>query len=145
MKINFFTMLVVLFFGCQGFSIRNIGKGPLSNYEIWSMSHQSKLEVQKALLECGYPNSYSFDFNPPNIKADMNAYILAKRCMLKAGFIQMEHYQDNLQNRLCNKKYHDYPACDLLWDEIPDRNITKRLESDYCKHKIYRTYPDCQP
>jgi len=144
-KIIAYMVFIFLFFsyeGCGDFSIRNIDKPPPHSYEIWSMGHQNTLEVKKALLECGYATP--FNFAEANKRVDINMYILSQRCMLKAGFAQNKYYQDALQNR-CNKKYYNYSACDLPWDKIPDRSIKKRLESDYCQHKLYRTYPVCQP
>ncbi|MDD3592985.1 MAG: hypothetical protein PHO65_10115 [Sulfurovum sp.] len=159
MKINIFLILMILpFLGCSDFSIRNIDRPAANLYEYWIDGRHSELEIKTALLECGYPNP----FGNPKItawKISNEQYVVSYKCMLKSGFIDNKYSKENYNLRCNNPKgsfcgtdmygvMHCQPrpsACDLPWDQIPDRSIKKRLESDYCKHKIYKTYPVCQP
>ena len=89
----------------------------------------------------------------------MSRMLYLNRCMLKSGFIDNKYSKEDY-NLQCNNPEGLYcdtdmygvkhcrprpQACDLPWDKIPDRNITKRLESVFCKHKRYRTFSVCQP
>ena len=141
-------VLVVLFIsGCASKPFQP----PSYEYEDWTSV--DKLDTKKAILECGNVTP----FNSPNMTN--NEYTLFFRCMIKSGFQPKKYHLETYDN-MCNDPkgafcgtdmhgvMHCQPrpqACDLPWDKIPDRNITKRFESDYCKHKIYRTYPVCQP
>lgn len=148
-----FTVIAIVFSGCF--------RGPLPDgYEKWVNHGHTKHEVGKALLECGYDNSLG------GLNADENTGTLAYKCMEKAGFIASKEdafykYRpcfDNTGNssfKTCslNPATHELtcweyplpPACFLPLDQVPDRNITKRLNSEWCKHKLYRTYQECQP
>lgn len=112
-------------------------------FDTWcNKSSSGNLEVQKALLECGFKSPLGND----NIYGGINGIIIAERCMLKSGF---SFYAGDLKLH-CEQQYYQneppkYSACELPLDQIPDRNITKRLNSEWCKHKIYRTYKECQP
>ncbi len=131
------VVLVILFIsGCTSKPFQP----PRSSYEYWLVNGQDKLEVKKALLECGYPSP----FDRP---IDENKYIVGYKCMLKSGFVPNSDLAERIKSYNCSFLRKDsLPlACDLPWDKIPDRSIKKRLESDYCKHKLYRTYPVCQP
>ena len=151
-------VLVVLFIsGCASKPFQP----PTKTYEDWIDGRHSELEIKKALLECGYPSPFTDYPSHMNSKEfiekmkggvfNRDTYVKNHRCMLKAGFVnnmKESFYCDDSPGLPCVKDKVCQPvstSCDLPWDKIPDRNITKRLESDYCKHKIYRTYPVCQP
>ncbi len=127
---------------------------PTKTYQDWVDGKHSELEIKKALLECGYPTPFA-DYPPygTNASFSKNTYVKNYKCMLKAGFVNnLKHHPSHIcydsTGLPCNKDIKCQPrplACDLSWSEIPDRSIKKRLESDYCQHKLYRTYPVCQP
>ena len=144
------VILVVLFIsGCASKPFQP----PTKTYQDWIDGRHSELEIKKALLECGYPSPFA-DYPPykTDVSFTRDTYVQNYRCMLKAGF----HNNLNHSFHICydstglpctnNLKCQPRPqACDLPWDQIPNRSIKKRLESDYCQHKLYRTYPVCQP
>lgn len=142
-------VLVVLFIsGCASKPFQP----PTKTYQDWIDGRHSELEIKKALLECGYPSPFT-DYPPygTDILFTKDTYVKNHRCMLKAGFVnnmKESFYCDDPSGLPCVKDEICQPvskSCDLPWDKIPDRSIKKRLESDYCKHKTYKTYPVCQP
>lgn len=108
------------------------GKAPYYSY--WEKDNVTNLEIQKAMLECGL--YYPFDDSQ-----DINSDALGELCMIKSGFSAVI---DDYTNLVCKYKPNT-TACSLPWDKIPNRSIKRRLESNPCKHKIYKTYPVCQP
>lgn len=142
-------LVLVIFFisGCMSKPFQP----PTKTYEDWIDGKHSELEIKKALLECGYPSPFA-DYPPygADVSFTDDTYIKNYMCMLKAGFVnarKQSFYCNDSTGLPCIKdpKCTYYPACDLSWDEIPNRSIKKRLESDYCRHKLYKTYPVCQP
>jgi hypothetical protein len=127
----FFTIAIVLT-GC-------FRKVPISyTCENYKKSGATELEVKKAMLECGYESPLGDSRN------DANNAVIMDRCMEKNGFSD-EWYLDYTHGKTFCEDYPTIPACFLPLDQIPDRNVTKRLNSKWCKHKLYRTYPECQP
>lgn len=143
-------VLVILFIsGCASKPFQP----PTKTYQDWIDGRHSELEIKKALLECGYPSPFADYPIPYDASYTKDNYVKAYKCMLKAGFVNnLKHPSSHIcydsAGLPCNTDIKCQPrpqACDLPWDKIPNRSIKKRLESDYCKHKLYRTYPVCQP
>ena len=95
-----------------------------------------EIEVQKALLECGYPSPIG---GGPN---DLNELALLDRCMEKAGFIDF-NYINAFGKTWCEQR-PNLPACNLPLSQIPDRNISMRLNSKWCT-KLYPQADACKP
>ncbi len=64
--------------GCQ------FNKPPAGYFTVWEKSGADRLEVKKALLECGMPAPY--DVFPENRNLSNNAWATIEACMIQAGF-----------------------------------------------------------
>ena len=95
-----------------------------------------EIEIQKALLECGYESPFGDSTN------DMNKAALLGRCMEKAGFEDIS-YQNVSKNKTFCQDYPTLPACNLPLSQIPDRNISMRLNSKWCAK--YPQADACKP
>lgn len=126
-----FLIIGIVFSGC-------FRKVPISYmYEDYKKAGASELEVQKALLECGYESPLGDSRN------DLNNGVIMNRCMEKAGFID-EWYLNYTHGKTFCEKHPTIPACFLPIDQIPDRNVTKRLNSEWCTIK-FPNAKACQP
>jgi len=105
-------------------------KPPPPAYDRWKKSNVIKLEIKKALLECGYPT-------PSGVNAGSSNYEIARwnRCMKNSGFSKDEYF--------CEGLHDPPPACqpDAI---IPVRNVERRLNSHYCTN-YGKSTPECQP
>jgi hypothetical protein len=161
----FLTLLgvvIALQTGCAG------KPPPPYEFERWEKVGASKVEIMKALLECGF---LSPDYGDLVIytkdRLSTNDYALAQRCMRKNGFKQIEEtgffanppydpcshsgkcppekelglFEKSIW-KPCPDPERYYPACDLPEDQIPGRSVEKRLNSQYCKSYYERR--ECQ-
>jgi len=96
-----------------------------------------EIEVFKALLECGFESPFGDSTN------DMNKVALLDRCMIKAGFID-KVYLDYTGGKTWCEKHPNLPACNLPLSQIPDRNVSMRLNSKWCT-KLYPQADACKP
>ncbi len=64
--------------GCQ------FNKPPAGYFTVWEKLGADRLEVKKALLECGMPAPY--DVFPENRNLSNNAWATIEACMTQAGF-----------------------------------------------------------
>ena len=111
-------------------------RAPPANFEMWQKAGASNLEIQKAVMECGYKTpGYGFEEKV----IDRNSYALQQLCMQKNGFIY-----DRREKTFCRH----YPSLDACKPEnvgaIPDRDINKRLNSPFCKQRVHANYPECK-
>lgn len=93
--------------------------------EMWWAVGKSKIEVQKAMLECGYPNLSSIRGNDPRYPS-INEIASTFQCMKNSGFVYgKEGYN------LCNG-FRELPACqpDAV---IPGRDPSLRIKGSFCK------------
>jgi len=126
-----FFIIVISFSGC-------FRKVPISYaYEDFKKAGASELEVQKALLECGFESPLGDSRN------DLNNGVIMDRCMEKAGFIY-EWYLNYTHGKTFCEEHPTIPECFLPLDQIPDRNVTKRFNSEWCKVK-FPNAKACQP
>lgn len=126
-----FLMIAIVVSGC-------FRKVPLPySYQGWKKSGANEFEVQKALLECGYDSPIG---GGPN---DLNPLALCGRCMEKAGFID-ESYMKITRGKTFCEMHRNLPNCQLPLDQTPDRNVTKRLNSEWCTVK-FPNAKACQP
>jgi hypothetical protein len=105
---------VVLLAACPGPAGR-------PSYEFWERPGASQLEINKAMLECGY-QSLSFENEP------LNEGILTRRCMQKSGFRSKSSYS------FCRETSSSDipPACFLPEDQIPERSVERRVNGKQC-------------
>ncbi len=114
---------------------------PLTIVDAWEKTGADRLEIKKALLECG---TQAFSDLPSekdlSVRERLNAHASVDACMLQSGFRNKFK-----ETRWCeHEKYKDYnlPICqpDAV---IPQRSVEVRLNSLYCKEN--KDQPECQP
>jgi len=90
--------------------------------EMWYKHGEDRIEVRKALLECGLSTvGISEEFT--------------EICMLISGFRQKDEYALLFREYpidICNPPYTERPA---ICDTVPTRNTEYRLNSLYCNGK----------
>lgn len=96
------------------------------------------LDVQKALLECGAPEPFEIPYG--SISDDEIS--LVQLCMLKSGYRYIGRF-----GTVCERSYlrDKLPSCKFSHEDIPGRDINKRLHGKFCSHKLYSAYKVCQP
>ncbi|EJF93367.1 hypothetical protein LBE40_05960 [Bartonella taylorii] len=121
--------------GCEGFFAP-----PPGYIYMWEKLGADKLEVKKALLECGMPTPY--DEDSENREVSINAKATIYACMIQAGF----RYKDKAVSRAGGWCYtfkeENLPICQP-GAVIPQRSVKKRLNSPYCKKSPVQ--PECKP
>ncbi|CBA16768.1 hypothetical protein XACN24_11155 [Xanthomonas albilineans] len=105
-------------------------------YEMWSAPGVSKIDVKKAMLECGYPTPLGIADRDLNLFPSSNEVALMGRCMEKSGFIYID------KNDSACKGFKGLPACrpDAI---IPRRELSRRINSLFCKK--YTEADACTP
>lgn len=113
---------LVVFSACIS---REAFQPPPFAFESWLRPGSSLVDVQKALLECGYPNPHGT--LPVGAKIDLESEAKQDRCMENAGFT----YRNNRTH------------CEYSWAKelkncqpdavIPKRDLQTRLSSQYCR------------
>jgi hypothetical protein len=145
LKVFIFFLFLFSLDGCVQYG--NAPKGPPSEDDVrfWKKANfwekEDDSEVGKAMLECGFKTLRGFGDG------------ISNRCMIKSGFINTKvnycpkitpiEKQRNNNNLLQGSSGILFLACELSENEIPDRNISKRLTSDYCKYSKESIY--CKP
>ncbi|MDD3354003.1 hypothetical protein [Zoogloea sp.] len=129
MKIHIFLFSIVL----SGCSLRGLDKPSRYDFELWEKPGASKVEVQSALLECGY---HSFTWSP---SMNLREVVLANLCLERSGFI----HSDGPSRLSCQK--HPFPVPELCSTDavIPTRSVERRLNSPVCQN--YPKAYACQP
>lgn len=102
-------------------------------YEDYAKSGISENEVKQALLECGFPSPFG-----EMVPMDRNWIVLSDRCMEKNGFVDANYLKLTHGKTYC-EKHPEISACHLPLDQIPDRDVVKRLNSPFCK-----AYPNAE-
>jgi len=118
-------LLPILTTGCN----KAYFQPPEAAYYYYQKPDATKLDVEKAMLECGIEpiHGYSADTG----KYDVNTALLASACMERLGFRDIEGWSFE---RLCNREHNaQYPACqpDAV---IPKPSVERRLNSEYCRY-----------
>jgi hypothetical protein len=105
---------------------------PPPEFESWSKSGASVLEVKKSMLECGYPSPYEATRHgdPVNQEEFASMYM----CMRSSGFIFSDGGYD-----FCSRS-NELNAC-KLGAVAPGRDIEKRLSGPFCH--AYPNDPAC--
>lgn len=102
-----------------------------SKYDNWHKADTNSTEIQKAMLECGYQNAAG------------ETSLMKMRCMQKSGF-------KNWEETACksdgsgSRKIVWGTECKVPDEDVPDRNISLRLNSWLCQH-VSKNNILCQP
>ena len=108
-------------------------------YERWQKPGAKKIEIKKALLECGATDPFGDikAFVPEDRDEHLNLWVNANNCMRKDGFLE----KPGLESSICSS-FSYLPACQTN-PVISGRNSKRRLESKFCK--TYQKADVCQP
>lgn len=114
-----------------------INQGEVTPSKKWSKPGTSKLEKEKALLECGsgeYLDDKGYQFMKSKSLEEYNAGLIwIQRCMLNDGFRYVGKFTSCISNSSPS-------ACHVA---VPTRNFNTRINSKYC---IANAHLDqCQP
>jgi len=99
-------------------------------YERWHKFGANKIEVKKALLECGAPNPSHYEHS--DFRKELNALASIHFCMVKSGFRYTE------DSDWCRERPEG--RLSVCGGPIPTRNASRRLEGPYCKLRTDRSY-----
>ena len=98
-------------------------------------------EVRKAMLECGHELGAGVPFDRDEVRRNKRKYVVkdiyVDRCMEKDGF----RYTSEL-GTTCSR-HPDTPECHLPIEQIPSRDISRRLNGVYCTK--FPTADLCKP
>jgi hypothetical protein len=142
---NFIVLLIVCFFaGCA----HKPFQPPSPASDNWIKKDGSRLESTKALLECGAPTPWSLFSNIAGKKVKTsNEVALIELCLLKDGFFHAEptFFGVKLEKISPTSLYTtDHLMACQASAVPPTRSIERRLNSNYCKHRLYSTYEACK-
>lgn len=117
----------------------DIEQPSLTVLDVWEKPGADKIEIKKALLECGietFDDITTEKYKSTNDKINASASIDA--CLIQAGF----HHKLGSMNWCEKYKAENLPICqpDAV---IPQRSIKRRLSSAHCQEN--REQPECQP
>jgi hypothetical protein len=93
---------------------------PPYEFQVWKKPGASEDDIKIALLECGKETPFS------NGAQDINDVVIGTRCMMKNGYSGGYFPCDGPSGK-------SIPACQLPDSEIPNRDVSKRLNSKFCK------------
>lgn len=101
-------------------------------WELWKKAEVTKRDdIEKAMLECGHPMGAGTPYNRDEVRRNFSKHLSEDigidRCMEKDGF----RYTSEL-GTTCSR-HPDTPECKLPLDQIPSRDISRRLNGVYCK------------
>ncbi len=118
-----FAFCFVLIGGCLG--VGAFQPSP-PYFQSWVKEGAAELDVKKSLLECGAASPYGGG-------NDANEFALVHFCMVRAGYMPYEYYSKQVENpdSWC-RNWPALPACQL-GAEIPVPDLSRRLQSEYCK------------
>jgi hypothetical protein len=118
-------------------------------YQVWEKKQETPDDIKKALLECGSFNPFNYstwpvskNFSEVSSAEGYERAVRVSLCMLESGYQSVSRFRF-----VCDTKSgKDVQACKPENAHlIPRRDPSVRLNSAYCKHPIYSTYPACQP
>ena len=116
------SILLILEMTVSACSNAQIFQPPPPVYMQWKNNNSSPSDTKKAMLECGYPNPYGSS----GIR-DMNRIVTMHLCMEGSGY----RYEDG-RGSFCQGFKIKPDAC-LSNLKAPARDVTKRLNGQYCK------------
>ncbi|UXV80328.1 hypothetical protein [Xanthomonas oryzae] len=128
-------LFIFMLSGCAGFV--PLQPNP-DEYERWSASGASQVDVMKAMLECGYTTPFRIADRELNIYPSSNEVALIVRCMEGSGFL----YDGSSLNYCKDKGFRELPACQLD-APVRRRELSRRVNSPFCKK--YTKADACKP
>lgn len=102
-----------------------------SKYDNWHKADTNTIEIQKAMLECGYRNAAG------------ESSLMKMRCMQKSGFKNWEETACKSDGS-SSQKIRWGAECKIPDEDVPDRNISLRLNGWLCQH-VSKDNILCQP
>jgi len=99
--------------------------------ERWYKRGASKLDIRKAILECGAPNPAHYEHG--DFRRELNALASIHICMVQSGF----QYKNGPIDWCRERPEGKLAVCS---EAIPTRSANRRLESPYCKRRTDRAY-----
>jgi hypothetical protein len=110
---------------------------PKDEYQSWSQSGKTYLDVKKSLLECGFSSPYFGDYYQSQYD-----FLSSAVCMERLGYIRVS--KGDINPICANGWTKDETACQ--WGAaIPSPSVERRLNSLYCKSTYYHNRQECQP
>jgi hypothetical protein len=136
--------------GCSEYIARNMKMGEPTRWpdEKWVKEGTTRLDIRKALLECGdvstQPDRFVYEMvmGIRDIDAILNHQLLVGGCMEKSGFVEKAGRggrSPTLADYCTVYQDRHLPACQP-GAVIPERSVERRLNSWYCKVKTDREY-----
>lgn len=128
------SLISILFF--SGCVITGIDKPSSYDFELWWKNGASTVEVQMAMLECGYHSIYW------NASMSVVEVIESNRCMEGIGFEKKAGNSFSCKTAALSQ----HPACTS--DSVRSlRSVDRRLNSPFCKEypKAYACQPPGSP
>lgn len=131
--------------GCSEYVARNLPMGEPAHLpdDSWMKHGATRLDIRKALLECGSPSTQVDRFiyeKSLGIKDDddiLNHGLLTHACMENSGY---QYWRKGAFADYCSVyNYKHLPACQA-GATIPERSVERRLNSWYCRLKTDREY-----
>ncbi|WP_455479922.1 hypothetical protein V4B17_02510 [Bartonella sp. B23] len=110
---------------------------PLTAVDMFEKPGADRLEIKKALLECGMPTLDGLHLEI-SVNEKINGDASIDACLVQAGF----HHKFGMVNWCEKYKADNLPICQPDAD-IPTRSVEKRLNSPHCKEN--KDQPECQP
>ncbi len=139
------TLACVLLASCGEYVARNLHMGEPARLpeESWTKDGATRLDIKKALLECGSPSTqtdrfiYEKSLGIKNSDDMLNHGLLTHACMENSGYM---YWRKGTFSDYCTVyNYKHLPACQP-GAVIPDRSVERRLNSWSCKLKTDREY-----
>lgn len=102
---------------------------PPYDYETWSRSGATELDVWKAMLDCGYASPFEAVADFPGGGRSDEQIVESMLCIERSGY---SHYVERRNTPVCSQWRRMQPACQPGARIVtPDAN--RRLKSGYCK------------
>lgn len=129
------TSILIFLFGCN---IHEPFQPPRYTYELYLKDEASKIDIMKALLECGMEDPIGdLRISNATFKEQLEKHAQAELCMLNSGFSRIPGDKTMCQS-IANPDACKAENLSL----IPHREIDRRFNSPYCK--IYSNARACQ-
>lgn len=131
--------------GCAEYVARNLRMGEPARLpdESWTKHGATRLDIRKALLECGSPSTqidrfvYEKSLGIKDSDGMLNQSLLTHACMENSGYV---YWRKGTFADYCTVYRHkNLPVCQP-GAIIPVRSVVRRLNSWHCKLKTDRDY-----
>lgn len=146
LKVKLAAILVsTLLAGCAEYVARNLSMGEPARLpdESWTKHGNTRLDIRKALLECGSPSTqldrfiYEKSLGIKDSDDMLNHGLLTHACMENSGYV---YWRKGTFSDYCTVYRHKHlPACQP-GAVISERSVVRRLNSWHCKLETDRDY-----